>query len=129
MDVPYGTEDPSRQLMNIALPEQGGETYGVMLFHHAAGGTHYSVGKGQVDAAHNSGYALVSWESVKGEILMSWSYAETCFAFVRANANEYGWDPDFRHKPSRQHRHNSLFASPVSPQRKFKGGGIPEWIS
>mmetsp|Transcript_21059 Transcript_21059/g.31211 ORF Transcript_21059/g.31211 Transcript_21059/m.31211 type:complete len:572 (+) Transcript_21059:76-1791(+) len=93
-DVPYGSENPSRQLLNIALPEQGGEPYGVMLFHHAAGGTHYSVGRGQVDAAHESGYALVSWESAQGDILSSWSYAQTCFDFVRANANEYGWDPN-----------------------------------
>jgi len=96
-DVQYGTEDPSLQLMNIALPEE--EPYGVLMFHHSAGRTYNSVSIQMVNAAHDSGYALVSWEGTgtgKGRpnIPLAWSYAQTCFDFLRSSADEYGWDPN-----------------------------------
>jgi len=97
-DVPYGDEDPSVQLLNIALPEEG-DPYGVLMFHHSAGGSHFSVTEKEVNAAHVSGYAVVSWESIGGvvgtaEIELAWSYAQICFDFLRTSANVYGWDPD-----------------------------------
>jgi len=97
-EVPYGTES-NLQVMNIALPpSSSSEYYGVMMYHHAKGSTYNSFGQRDVNSALDSGYAFVSWESVgravneRVDINTTWSYAQTCFDFLRENADEYGWD-------------------------------------
>eukprot|EP00547_Thalassionema_nitzschioides_P001532 CAMPEP_0194207418 /NCGR_PEP_ID=MMETSP0156-20130528/6169_1 /TAXON_ID=33649 /ORGANISM="Thalassionema nitzschioides, Strain L26-B" /LENGTH=774 /DNA_ID=CAMNT_0038934179 /DNA_START=650 /DNA_END=2971 /DNA_ORIENTATION=+ len=92
-DVQYGTEDPSMQLMNIALPSSG--EYGVVMFHHPKGSTYNDIGQREVNAALDSGYALVSWESFGAyeavDLEAAWRYAQTCFEFLRSSSDQYGW--------------------------------------
>jgi len=94
-DVQYGQNDTSLQLMNIALPREG-ESYGVVMFHHSLGSTYKSFNSKEVKGAIDSGYALVSWEGTGGgdfvDIELAWSYAQTCFDFIRASATQYGWN-------------------------------------
>jgi len=97
-DVQYGDDDPDMQLLNIALPPDGEEPYGLIMFHHAKGSTYNDIGPKEVRAAFDSGYAFVSWESVGSaegapvDLEVAWDRAETCFQFLQTNAELYGWD-------------------------------------
>jgi len=97
-NIQYGTTDPIRQVLNIALPSES--YYGVYMFHHASGGNHFGPNQKFVNAVHKSGYAMVSWESITSaggesdQIAMAWEWAQECFDFILSNSATYGWDPD-----------------------------------
>lgn len=96
--IPYGTDDPERQYLNIHLVDGEGPTP-VLLYAHANGGSADNIGRISADLITGAGYALVSWESVQtletpDDVLLSQADAQLAFDWVRSNAETYGLDPD-----------------------------------
>lgn len=96
--VPYGTDDPDRQYLNIYLADGDGPTP-VCVFAHANGGTADQFGQRSADLITGAGYSLVSWESVlniasESDLNTVWSDARVMADWLRANALEYGLDPE-----------------------------------
>lgn len=62
--IPYGTEDPNRQWLNIHLDYNQSKPSPVYLFAHGNGGSADGVSENELNAIANAGYAIVSWESI-----------------------------------------------------------------
>lgn len=97
-DIVYGSDDPSRQFLNIYLADTV-DPAPVYFFAHSNGGDAYKVPQDQADTIRGEGYTLVSWESVTPlgsteSVLTAWSDAQLAFDWIRANADTYNLDPD-----------------------------------
>ena len=96
--VAYGTDDPERQWLNIALADDAGPRP-VCLYAHANGGSADVVSDATADAVLGAGYSLVSWHSVPriqspADVQMGQADAQLAFDWVRAQADTYDFDPD-----------------------------------
>ena len=97
-NVVYGTDDPSRQFLNIYLADTA-EPAPVYFWAHSNGRTAFDVPQTQADTIVGEGYTLISWESQRqvynpDHVLTGWSDAQLAFDWVRANAGTYNLDPD-----------------------------------
>lgn len=97
-NVVYGTDDPSRQFLNIYLADTA-EPAPVLFWAHQNGSTAFNVSQEQADTIVGEGYTLISWESIPSlstpaDLLTAWSDAQLAFDWVRANAATYNLDPD-----------------------------------
>jgi len=97
-DIKYGTDDPSRQWLNIRLADTVGPAP-IYMFAHGNGGSANGMSEGELQAINNAGFATVSWESVPtvsspADGLTVWADAQLMFDWVRANAATYNLDAD-----------------------------------
>ena len=97
--IAYGTDDPSKQYLNIDLADTA-EPAPVYFWAHYAGGTAYTFSQENADLVKAAGYTVVSWNSLEARLLdvegalITWSDAELAFNWIRANAATYNIDPD-----------------------------------
>ena len=97
--VPYGTDDPNRQWLNIHLAYDQSKSMPVYLLAHGNGGSADGVSEGELHAIASAGYAAISWESIPTisspeEAVIGIADAQVMFEWVRANADTYNFDPD-----------------------------------
>ena len=98
-DIAYGTEDPSRQWLNIRLAYDQTEPSPVYLFAHGNGGSANGMSRKQLHTIASEGYTTVSWESIvtlegEADLLTAVADAQVMFDWVLANAATYNMDPD-----------------------------------
>ncbi len=98
-EVAYGTDDPSRQWLNIKLATDQSKPAPVYLFAHANGGTAYSIDDSELNAIAAAGFATISWDSIQkletaDDFDIAVSDAQIMFDWVRANAATYNIDPN-----------------------------------
>lgn len=98
-DIPYGTEDPSRQWLNIRLAYDQTEPSPVYLFAHGNGGSANGMSHKQLHTIAGEGYTTVSWESIatlegEADLITAVADAQVMFDWVLANAAAYNIDPD-----------------------------------
>lgn len=97
--IPYGTDDPNRQWLNIHLDYDQSKPSPIYLFAHGNGGSADGVSENELDAIANEGYAIVSWESIptiksSEEAAIGVADAQVVFDWVIANADTYNLDPN-----------------------------------
>jgi hypothetical protein len=97
--IPYGTDDPERQWLNIHLANDQSKPMPIYLFAHGNGGSANNMNEKELHAIANEGYATVSWESIPtisgaDEAAIGIADAQVMFEWVRANADTYNLDPD-----------------------------------
>ena len=97
--IPYGTDDPERQWLNIHLAYDQSKPMPIYLFAHGNDGSADGMSEKELNAIANEGYATVSWESIPtisgaDEATIGIADAQVMFEWVRANADTYNLDPD-----------------------------------
>jgi hypothetical protein len=97
--IPYGTDDPNRQWLNIHLAYDQSKPMPIYLLAHGNGGSADGVSENELHALANEGYAIVSWESIPTikspeEAAIGIADAQVMFDWVIANADTYNLDPD-----------------------------------
>gem|GEM_PF-1707381 len=97
--VPYGTDDPDRQWLNIHLAYDQTKASPIYLFAHGNGGSANGMNEKELHAIAGEGYSVISWESIptinNGEDLaIGLADVQIMFDWVRANADTYNFDPD-----------------------------------
>jgi hypothetical protein len=97
--IPYGTDDPERQWLNIHLAYDQSKPMPIYLFAHGNGGSADGMSEKELNAIANEGYATVSWESIPtisgaDEAGIGIADAQVMFEWVIANADTYNLDPD-----------------------------------
>jgi hypothetical protein len=97
--IPYGTDVPERQWLNIHLAYDQSKPMPIYLFAHGNGGSANLMSEKELHAIANEGYATVSWESIPtisgaDETAIGIADAQVMFEWVRANADTYNLDPD-----------------------------------
>ena len=97
--IPYGTDDPNRQWLNIHLAYEQSKPMPIYLLAHGNGGSADGVSENELHAIANEGYATVSWESIPTikspeEAAIGIADAQVMFDWVIANADTYNLDPD-----------------------------------
>lgn len=97
--IPYGTDDPNRQWLNIHLDYDQSKPSPIYLFAHGNGGSADGVSENELDAIANEGYAIVSWESIPTiqgpeEAAIGVADAQVVFDWIIANADTYNLDPN-----------------------------------
>ena len=97
--IPYGTDDPNRQWLNIHLAYDQSKPMPIYLLAHGNGGSADGVSENELHAIASEGYATVSWESIPtisnpDEGAVGIADAQVMFDWVIANADTYNLDPD-----------------------------------
>ncbi|MDT0595238.1 alpha/beta hydrolase-fold protein [Glaciecola petra] len=97
--IPYGTDDPNRQWLNIHLAYDQSTPMPIYLLAHGNGGSADGVSENELHALANEGYATISWESIptisnSDEGAIGIADAQVMFEWVIANADTYNLDPD-----------------------------------
>lgn len=98
-EIAYGTDDPSRQWLNIHLAYDQAKPTPIYLFAHANGGTAYSMSEKQLDTIAGQGYTTISWESIatintNEDASIAFEDADIMYEWVLTNAAMYNLDPD-----------------------------------
>lgn len=97
--IPFGTDDPNRQWLNIHFAYDQSMPMPIYLFAHGNGGSADGVSENELNAIANAGYAIVSWESIPTikspeEAAIGIADAQVVFDWVIANADTYNLDPN-----------------------------------
>ena len=95
--IPYSTDDPNRQWLNIHLAYDQSKTSPIYLFAHGNGGSADGVIENELNAIASEGYAIISWESIPTisspeEAEIGVADAQVVFDWVIANADTYNLD-------------------------------------
>ena len=98
-DIKYGTDNPSRQWLNIHLADSSAQPAPVYLYAHGAGESANDMTEKQLHTIASKGYTTVSWNSLavigsNADLSVTWSDAQQAFDWVQANAATYNFDPD-----------------------------------
>lgn len=98
-NIVYGSDDPSRQWLNIHLPYDQSTPSPIYVFAHGNGGKANGVSEKQLHTIAMAGYAVISWESIANigdpeEAAIGVADAQVMFDWIRANADKYDLDPD-----------------------------------
>ena len=97
--IPYGTDDPERQWLNIHLAYDQSKPSPIYLFAHGNGGSADGMDEKELHAIANEGYATVSWESIPtingaDEAAIGIADAHIMFDWIITNADTYNLDPN-----------------------------------
>jgi len=97
--IPYGTDDPNRQWLNIHLAYDQSQPMPIYLLAHGNGGSADGVSENELHTIATEGYATVSWESIPTisspeEAAIGIADAQVMFDWVIANADTYNLDPN-----------------------------------
>jgi len=97
---PYGLTDPSRQHLHLLqTPSSNDKLSPVFFWSHANGGDAIDVDSSYLEILANSGYSVISWESVSlvgspEDIGVCWSDFKLVWEWFHANAAQLNLDPN-----------------------------------